>query len=140
MFVSRPHATLRTLLLIVVGPFLLTACPPKPPCPNCSIKRGKYTIPAESELPDGYTIAGAKLEHDVDYQSHCPEPPSGDTPPCSRTDTKDVMPADPEKEYTKRLIFSTDSAQDSESATVILRLSSPGKPDINENVPVTILP
>lgn len=140
VFLSAPQATLRTLLLVVAGPFLLTACPPKPVCPNCSIKRGKYTIPAESELPDGYTITAAKLEHDVDYDSHCPDPPSGDTPPCNRNDTKSVMPAEPEKSYTKRLIFPTDAAQDSESAVVHLTLSKPGKPDITEDVSVTVLP
>jgi len=133
---------LRTLSLLLIGsaPLFLTACPAKPGCPNCSIKRGKYTIPAESELPAGYSITAAKIQHDVDYQSHCPSPPSGETPPCSRSDSEDVMPAEPEKTYERRLIFRTDSAQDSETAVVILTLSQSGKPDINENVSVTILP
>ena len=118
---------------------MLVGCPENPTCNTCTLKKGKYTVPNYSELDNGYAITGAKLQHDVDFMSHCPRPPSGETPPCSRSDTKDVMPAEAGKTYTKGLIYETDSSQDTESAIVTITLSKSGKPDIPKTINVTVL-
>lgn len=135
MKTSRP---LPFLALAAVST-LLTGCPDHPTCPDCSVKDGKYTVGEYDELDDGYEITGAKLTHTVQFNSHCPSPPSGDRPPCSRSDTTDVMPAQPGESYTKTLLFRTDSNQDSESANVELTLTLSGKPDVTKNVTVTIV-
>lgn len=50
--------------------FMLTSGCPRPPatCPNCDIK---FTIKNYSELGQGYSIAGATLEADIET-SDCP--------------------------------------------------------------------
>ena len=135
MFARRPLL----FVPIAASVLILSGCPDVPGCPDCTIKTGKYTVPSERDL-DGYTISEAKLKHDVSFQSHCPDPPSGDKPPCSRSKTKSVMPAEPGKSYEERLIFATDAAQDSESAEVILTLTQAGQPDVTERLAVTIVP
>lgn len=139
MFSTGPQTRLRGVFLIVVAPLLLlTGCPPEPPCPNCTVKTGAYKIPDESALPSGFTISDAELTHDVDYRSHCPDPPSGETPPCQRSDSKSVMPVRPGDEDETKLIFATDSNQDNESAEIKLTLTRTGQPNQTVTVPVTV--
>lgn len=143
---------MRRFIAIAVPTMLLAGClaedpedidlqfrPPKPPCPNCSIKNGSYTIPPQSAFPSGYTITAARLTHNVEYESHCPAPPASEDPPCERSGAISVLPAVWDQSYEEPLIFATDWGQgDEESALVELTLSKSGSPDIVERLAVSI--
>lgn len=143
---------MRRFIAIAVPTMLLAGClaedpedldlqfrPPHPVCPNCSLKRGSYTIPADSAFPAGYAITSARLTHDVDYESHCPAPPASEDPPCERSGAISVLPAVWEQSYEEPLIFATDwDKGDEEEAKVELTLTKSGSPDIVESLPVTV--
>ncbi len=118
---------------------VFSGCPPTPTCPSCTLKKAKYTVKKYRELDLGYTITAAQLSHRVDYESHCPKPPSGDSPPCQRADSRSVMPAVEGEEYDEDLMFKTDeSLGDSETATVTFTLTKSGSPTLTKTQTPTI--
>lgn len=133
----------KTLMLaagLVAGGIALGGCPTNPTCPECTIKKGQYKIPKYKELDQGYSITDVAVGHHVTYESHCPNPPQSDDPPCQRSAKASWMPANPGVDEEKSLILETNwDLNDRETAEVTVTMEKRGAPTLSTTVSVTVV-